>query len=132
MTSAARRLRVVVLDDEATARELMRRYLGLHGYDVVEAATVAEAVQALGERPVDAVILDVRLAEEQTGLDVLQSLRRQKGLEKVPVIILTGAVLSDEEELLITRQRAFLFRKPESLDLLLNFLDQMTGTDQPQ
>jgi response regulator RpfG family c-di-GMP phosphodiesterase len=132
MTSPSRRLRVVVLDDEPTARELMRRYLGLHGYDVVEAATVEEAVRALGERPVDAVILDVRLAEEQTGLDVLQSLRRQKGLEKVPVIILTGAVLSDEEELLITRQRAFLFRKPESLDLLVNFLDQMTGSDQPQ
>jgi DNA-binding response OmpR family regulator len=132
MTPPSRPLRVVVLDDEATARELMRRYLGLHGYEVVEAATAEQASRALGERPVDAVILDVRLAEQQTGLDVLRALRRQKGLEKVPVIILTGAMLSDEEELMITRQRAFLFRKPESLDVLIDFLDQMTGTDQPQ
>jgi CheY-like chemotaxis protein len=124
--------RVLVLDDEPVARQIMRRYLGLHGYETLEAGTVDDAVETLKREPVDAVILDVRLAEERTGLDVLRSLRRIPGLEKLPAIILTGKILDDAEELAITRERAFLFHKPESLDVLINFLDQMLGTDRPQ
>ncbi|MGH9313482.1 MAG: response regulator [Vicinamibacterales bacterium] len=124
--------RIMVLDDEPVARQIMRRYLGLHGYETLEAGTVDEAVETLKREPVDAVILDVRLAEERTGLDVLKSLRRLPGLENLPAIILTGKILDDVEELSITRERAYLFHKPESLDVLINFLDQMLGTDQPQ
>lgn len=125
-------LRIMVLDDEPVARQIMRRYLGLHGYETLEAGTVDEAVETLKRESVDAVILDVRLAEERTGLDVLKSLRRLPGLENLPAIILTGKILDDAEELSITRERAYLFHKPESLDVLINFLDQMLGTDQPQ
>jgi two-component system response regulator HydG len=123
---------VVILDDEPIARDLLRRFLSLHGYETVETATVDDAVDALKRGPVDAVILDVRLPEERTGLDVMRLLRREAPLVKVPVIILTGSILSDEEELAITRERGFLFRKPESLDVLMSFLDQLMGTDQPQ
>ena len=123
---------MMVLDDEPTARLIMNRYLGLYGYDTIAAGTVDEAVAVLKGERVDAVILDVGLAEERTGLDVLRTLRRLPGLEKVPVIILTGKILDDAEELSIARERAYLFRKPESLDVLVKFLDQMLGTDQPQ
>ena len=122
----------MVLDDEPTARLIMNRYLGLYGYDTIAAGTVDEAVAALKRERVDAVILDVGLSEERTGLDVLRTLRRLPGLEKLPVIILTGKILDDAEELSIARERAYLFRKPESLDVLVKFLDQMLGTDQPQ
>ena len=132
MTPTDRRPRVMVLDDEPTARLIMNRYLGLYGYDTIAAGTVDEAVAVLKRERVDAVILDVGLSEERTGLDVLRTLRRLPGLEKLPVIILTGKILDDAEELSIARERAYLFRKPESLDVLVKFLDQMLGTDQPQ
>ena len=127
-----RPLRVIVLDDEPTARMLLRRYLSRHGYETVETSTVDMAVDAMRTGPVDAVILDVRLPEERTGLDVLRMLRRETPLTHVPVIILTGSILSDEEETEITRHRGFLFQKPESLEGLVNFLDQLTGSDQPE
>lgn len=127
----ARALRVVVLDDEPIARELLRRHLARHDYQTVETATVDQAVAALRSGPVDAVILDVRLPEERDGLDVLRDLRKEAPLAGVPVIILTGAVLSEKEESEITRNRGFLFHKPESLDVLVNFLDQLLGTDRP-
>jgi CheY-like chemotaxis protein len=123
---------VVVLDDEPVARDLLRRFLTKYGYQAVETATAEEAIAALRRGPVDAVILDVRLPEALTGLDVLRMLRREAPLATVPVIILTGSVLSDEEELEVTRQRGFLFAKPESLDVLIKFLDQLLGRDQPQ
>lgn len=123
---------VVVLDDEPATRALLRRFLTKYGYRPVETATAAEAITALRRGPVDAVILDVRLPERLTGLDVLRMLRHEAPLATVPVIILTGSVLSDEEEREVTRQRGFLFAKPESPEVLIKFLDQLLGRDQPQ
>ena len=130
--STPARPKVVILDDEPTARDLLRRFLAKYGYDTVETSTSKQAAEALRRESVEAVILDVRLDEAMTGLDVLKLLRREAPLADVPVIILTGAILSEEEELEVTRNRGFLFRKPESLDVLMRFLDQLTGRDQPQ
>lgn len=131
MRSVARP-RVVILDDESVARDLLRRYLLRREYEPVETATVDQAVQALRAGPVDAVILDVRLGEERNGLDVLRQFRREVPEAKAPVIILTGALLSDQEEIEITKNRGFLFHKPESLEVLVNFLDQLLDRDRPQ
>jgi DNA-binding response OmpR family regulator len=122
----------MVLDDDATARQILRRYLELYGYDTVEAGTVDDAVASLKREHVHAVILDVGLAEERTGLDVLRALRRLPGLEKLPAIILTGKVLDDAEERSIVRERAYLFQKPENLDVLIQFLDQVLTRAHPQ
>lgn len=123
--------RVVILDDEPVARDLLRRYLSRRGYEPVETATVESAVKALRAGPVDAVILDYRLGEDRSGLDVLRQFRAEAPDASAPVILLTGAVLSDQEEAEITRNRGFLFHKPESLDTLMNFIDQLLGRDRP-
>jgi CheY-like chemotaxis protein len=122
----------MVLDDDPTARLIMRRYLELYGYDTIEAGTVDQAVASLERERVHAVILDVGLAEERTGFDVLRTLRRLPGLEKLPAIVLTGKVLDDAEELSIVRERAYLFQKPESLDVLIQFLNQILDTNRAQ
>lgn len=126
------RPRVLVLDDEPIARDILRRFLARYGYDSVETSTAAAAVDALRTGGVAAVILDVRLPERLTGLDVLRLFRRETAQAHVPVIILTGSLLSDDEEAEITRERGFLFHKPESMDLLMQFIDRLLGRDQPQ
>jgi CheY-like chemotaxis protein len=132
MSSSYERRRVLVLDDEPTARLLMKKYLGLYGYDAIEAGSVDQAVASLKRDRVDAVILDMGLAEERTGLDVLRTLRRSPGLEKLPAIILSGKVFDEAEELSIARERAYVFHKPENLDVVIQFLDRMLSAMQPQ
>jgi DNA-binding response OmpR family regulator len=75
------------------------------------------------------VILDVRLPGRLTGLDLLTLFRQQAELSEIPVLIMTGGVLSDAEEASIARQRGFLFYKPEGFDTIVNFLDRLTGRD---
>lgn len=124
-----RRPTVLVLDDEPSVLETGHRFLRAYGYACIEAATIEHAVEMLRATPVDAVILDVRLSGHQSGLDLLATLRRQPELTNVPVLIMTGGVLSDAEEASITRQRAHLFYKPEGFDTIVNFLDQLTARD---
>src|SRR5687767_8371683 len=104
---------VLVLDDDPGVRSSMERLLQVYGYGSVTASTLDEAQDLLKSTPVQALILDVALQGYGTGLDLLRSIRARPEFDKAPILIFTGGVLSDAEEALITRHRAFLFYKPE-------------------
>ena len=111
-------LTVLVLDDEPTMRELMTRFLTAHGYRSTEAGTMSEALDVMRSTRIGAVILDVRLPGAGSGIDVLKRLRAQSEFESIPAIILTGGMLTQDEEMLVNRLGAHLFYKPEGFDLV--------------
>jgi DNA-binding response OmpR family regulator len=78
---------VLVVDDDRSRRLLCRVNLELDGFDVSEAATLAEARAALLSEPVSAVLLDVHIGKE-SGLDLLDELKSAG--RHVPVVLLTG------------------------------------------
>jgi DNA-binding response OmpR family regulator len=121
---------VLVLDDDPGVRDSMARLLSVYGYSPLTAANLDEASRVIGESPLDALILDVRLGGAGNGLDLLRTIRERRELAAAPILILTGAALSDAEEALITRMRAYLFQKPEGFHTLLQFLDTLTGRNQ--
>ena len=121
---------VLVLDDDASVRQSLETFLRRYGYRVVGVSSIEEALRAVEAEPIEALILDVRLEGLETGIDLLADLRQRRGFDKAPVLILTGAVLSDAEEMAITRHRGFLFYKPEGLPSVISFLDTLTGRDQ--
>ena len=81
-------IRVLVADDEQTARLLMGAALEKAGCEVVLAADGAEALQRFGEQPCNLVMLDV----EMPGLDGFETcarLRRKIG-DELPIVMVTG------------------------------------------
>ena len=108
----------------------MARMLRVYGYSPLTAANLDEATQVIAEARIDALIVDVRLSDGRTGLDLLHTLRARPELASAPVLVLTGAILSEAEEASITRLRAYLFQKPEGFHTLLKFLDTLTGREQ--
>jgi DNA-binding response OmpR family regulator len=83
----APRPRALVVDDDAALRMLIRVNLELEGFDVAEAATVAEAEDALGGEPPDVVLLDVHLGG-MLSHDLLARIRASG----IPVALVTGSV----------------------------------------
>lgn len=81
------RHRLLVVDDDAEIRRMLKRLLESEGYLVNEAATGSELMGSLanGSSP-DLILLDVMLAEEN-GFDLLTAVRRA---HDIPVILLTG------------------------------------------
>jgi len=120
---------VLVLDDEPFVRHAARRFLKGSGYACVEADTVDGAIELLRTTPVIAAMLDMRLPEGRTGLDVLTDLRKIPEFREIPVLIVTGSVLTESEKTAITKQRGFVFFKPEGFSTIVNFLDRLTGRD---
>jgi DNA-binding response OmpR family regulator len=120
---------VLVVDDEAGVRETLSRYLDRWGYRAIAAASLEAAGEVLQTTPVEALILDVRLPGAASGIDLLLRARKRVETASVPILIMTGSILTEEEERLITSQRAHLFHKPEGFATIVSFLDQLTGRD---
>jgi len=80
---------VLVVEDTADTRELIKLMLELNGYQVVEAERGDEAVAvAVAEHP-DAIIMDMSLPVLD-GCQATKTIRRQPGLEHVPIIACTA------------------------------------------
>ncbi|HEY8311970.1 MAG TPA: response regulator, partial [Gemmatimonadaceae bacterium] len=80
--------RVLVIDDEASVRSLMRRFLLREGLTVDEAATGEAGLRAARETRPDAITLDVMMPG-MDGWSVLAALKADPDLCDVPVIMLT-------------------------------------------
>jgi DNA-binding response OmpR family regulator len=117
---------VLIVEDEPTTRQTMRLFLKACGYTAIEAETVEGAVEALSNG-IRAAVLDVELTGNRSGLEVLGPLRLRPELFDIPVLVLTGGILTDAEEALVKEQRAFVFYKPEGYDTIVSFLDRLTG-----
>ena len=86
MSAAAQQLHILVVDDDPAMRQLVSGYLQENALRVTAVATGAEMAQALAERAIDLVVLDLRLASE----DGMQLARRLREESAVPIIIVTG------------------------------------------
>src|SRR5215470_6276228 len=78
--------RVLVVDDDLTVADVVRRYLERDGYRVLLAADGETALQLAGEHEPDLVVLDLMLP----GIDGLEVCRRLRTTSDVPVIMLTA------------------------------------------
>jgi len=67
--------RVLVVDDEADLRDVIRGLLAAEGYEVSTAASGVEALRLLGAHPFDVVTMDLRMPG-MSGRDTLAELRR--------------------------------------------------------
>ena len=85
-STAPTKPRILAVDDDAEIRDMLRRGLGIEGFDVQVAADGEEALAAISSGPVDAVVLDVMLP----GLNGLDVLRRIRVDDDVPVLFLSA------------------------------------------
>ena len=77
---------ILVADDEAEIRDLLRLYLENSGYDVLEAADGLEALEILEKKHVDLAVLDVMMPR-LNGLHVLKKLRETSN---IPVLVFSA------------------------------------------
>ncbi len=87
--------RILVADDEAEIREVLRLYLEKEGYEIVEAADGTEAVRLIREERIDLALLDIMMP----GIDGYRVLRNIREGNNLPVIMIS-AKSSDSDKIL--------------------------------
>ena len=81
--------RILLAEDEAPLRNLIRLSLETHGHTVFAAADGVEALQLFEKTPVDLVILDVMMPR-MDGVETCRRLRAMPGGDRPHIIFLTA------------------------------------------
>lgn len=103
---------VLVVEDALTTRCILEQFFARAGCDVLQASDPESAMMRLRTTTVDAVILDLRLSDERSGLEVLEQMRLDERFDAIPVVVLTGVSEVDPaEDEVIQRHGAHLLYK---------------------
>ncbi|MBT5946389.1 MAG: response regulator [Nitrospinaceae bacterium] len=81
--------KILIIEDEADIRELLAYNLAAEGFEVEEASTGADALEAIRERKHDLLLLDLMLPDV-SGLDICRTVRQSLELRDLPIIMVTA------------------------------------------
>ena len=87
---------VLVVEDDPSARQVLRHTLVVEGWRVTEAENGRVALDCVERDPPDLILLDLMMPE-MDGFQFLAELRRDPGRRELPVIVLTAADLTEED-----------------------------------
>jgi CheY-like chemotaxis protein len=89
---------VLVVDDEAAARELLRRMLYQEGWTVSEAKNGRVALERIAEHRPVLILLDLMMPE-MDGFEFVAELRQHEEWQTIPIVIVTAKDLTPEDRL---------------------------------
>lgn len=89
INNASKKKKVCVIDDDENIREIYRLKFDLEGYDVSVAVDGEDGLKVIREKTPDIILLDLQMPIKD-GVAVLQELRGDAELSKIPVVILSN------------------------------------------
>jgi CheY-like chemotaxis protein len=103
--------RLLLVDDEAHNRKLLRMVLRQGQYEFLEAETGAQALEVLGKETVHLVLLDLMMPSPN-GFDVLLAMRKDDRLKNIPVLVASASTAPEDVERSLTLGASDYFMKP--------------------
>jgi signal transduction histidine kinase/CheY-like chemotaxis protein len=105
---------VLLVEDDAATRELMRRTLSAAGWTVREAANGRDALTMIQRSRPDLVLLDLMMPE-MDGFEFLEQLRANPDWRRIPVVVVTAKDLTQaDRERLNGRVRSIVQKTPNT------------------
>ncbi|HID56058.1 TPA: response regulator [Candidatus Poribacteria bacterium] len=93
------RRKILIVEDNARNRRLLKVLLRSHGYLVAEAQNGAETLNALERDPPDLILMDIQLP----GMDGLELVKRIKeGFGDIPIIAVTAYAMKGDRERILS------------------------------
>lgn len=106
-------LRVLVVDDEADARQVLAMVLQRVGAEVTVAHSARAALDTLSQTPADVLVSDIGMPTED-GFDLIRHLRRGLDANRLPAIALTAFVQKEDAHLAL--QAGYQIHLPKPVD----------------
>lgn len=117
--------RILVIEDEAGAREALKSLLDEEGYTVATAESGLRGLERVSDFHPDTVVCDFYLPD----IDGLQVLRAVRSLSEhgITVIVITAGCGGEEAETTLRREADFFFQKPLDLRRFRDVLQASRG-----
>ncbi len=115
--------KVLVADDNADSRELIRTVLERSGHLIFEASDGTEALRCARELLPDLIILDLQMPALD-GFDALQELRRDQRFAATPIVALTASAMAGDRERTLSTGFTGYIAKPINLSALRDEMER--------
>lgn len=93
----AKRIPILVVDDDSEFQELVEYNLRLAGFEVLQAMNGPDGLEIARKEKPEVILLDTTMPE-MDGLEVLSELKHDSRTEKIPVFMLTGKTMVGDIE----------------------------------
>lgn len=120
------KLTVLVVEDFADNRFMMRRLLEMSGYRVLEAVDGKEAVEVAESACPDLILMDLSLPR-LNGLDATRRIRELEGLARVPIVAVSAHDTNDFHADALAAGCNEYVTKPIDFDELESLLKKLLG-----
>jgi PAS domain S-box-containing protein len=125
-----RGLRVLLTDDNAINRQVIKLFLAPQGCDIVEATNGKEALDRIAQSAFDLVLLDVHMPV-MDGKEAIQRIRASEKWAALPVIALTADAMSGDREKYIALGMTDYVSKPVDQRELIAKMHHVLGLETP-
>jgi len=119
---------ILVVDDDLPILALMRSLLREFGFEAVTAESGRQALDEVRARHPSAVLID-RNMPGMTGDELIRTLRKEPGLDHLPILVISGQAVSATELASLGADGALL--KPFDVPELIAQLRSFVSAEQP-
>jgi len=80
---------ILIVDDNADAREMLKLILSDEGVSVITAADGQQALDLINDRPPDLIVTDIQMPRVD-GIQLIKRIRKRPELRAVPIIVMSA------------------------------------------
>jgi signal transduction histidine kinase len=122
-----RAMRVLVIDDDETARYTIGSFAARPGVEIVEADSGAQGIARAQGEPFDVILLDLMMPGIG-GHEVLQRLKGDPATAAIPVVIVTSRFVNDDEkQQILQRATAVIYKGDLSREVVSKAIEDAVG-----
>ena len=104
---------ILIVDDDASQRDLLKRTLEKDGWETIRAHNGRAALEAVRARTPSIIILDLMMPE-MDGFELINTLRKNPETREIPVVVLTAMDLSNADQMMLASNVTEVLRKGAS------------------
>jgi CheY-like chemotaxis protein len=117
-------IKVLIAEDNAVNRELLRELLELRGYSVLEACDGQEALEMVERTQPEILLLDIGMPTLD-GFAVIRRIRENPRLATLPVVAVTAYAMQGDQERILSSGFDGYLSKPVNASSLTQELDRV-------
>ena len=121
---SAEKPKVIIVDDDREAREMLAMALELEGFEVIQAANGVKLISSLHVHHPDILLLDVNMSWSD-GFELCRSVRRNEQFRSLPVLFISARKSRADVETGLASGADGYFTKPIDFDALLGRMREL-------